>query len=71
MRAGYVSEFRRTLDRIPTGWYVRGMTIVPNLWFDGDALEAAEFSVSVFPDSSINAISRYPESGMGKTGSVR
>ena len=26
--------------------------IVPNLWFDTQALEAAEFYVSVFPNSA-------------------
>ena len=30
--------------------------IVPNLWFDGNALEAAEFYVSVFPDGGIDGI---------------
>ncbi|MFM8156393.1 MAG: VOC family protein [Actinomycetes bacterium] len=28
--------------------------ITPNLWFDGTALEAAEFYVSIFPNSSID-----------------
>jgi predicted 3-demethylubiquinone-9 3-methyltransferase (glyoxalase superfamily) len=36
--------------------------ITPNLWFDGNALEAAEYYVSVFPDSKINNIMRYPNS---------
>ncbi|MEM1946297.1 MAG: VOC family protein [Candidatus Caldarchaeum sp.] len=27
--------------------------IVPHLWFDKEAVEAAEFYTSVFPDSSI------------------
>ena len=31
------------------------------LWFDGQAEEAAEFYVSVFPDSSVTAVSRYGE----------
>ncbi|QQR51893.1 VOC family protein [bacterium] len=35
-------------------------TITPNLWFDGNAKEAAEFYVSVFPDSKINSIMNYP-----------
>jgi predicted 3-demethylubiquinone-9 3-methyltransferase (glyoxalase superfamily) len=33
-------------------------TIVPCLWFDGRALEAAEFYVSLFPDSHIDRILR-------------
>lgn len=32
--------------------------ITPNLWFDGQALEAAEFYVSVFPDSRIGDVMR-------------
>ena len=35
-------------------------TITPNFWFDGNAKEAAEFYVSVFPDSKINSIMNYP-----------
>ncbi|MNH18497.1 3-demethylubiquinone-9 3-methyltransferase [compost metagenome] len=35
--------------------------ITPNLWFDGNAKEAVEFYVSVFPNSKINATSYYPE----------
>ncbi|MEZ2372525.1 VOC family protein [Arthrobacter sp. RCC_34] len=31
------------------------------LWFDGQAEEAAEFYVSVFPESSVTAVSRYGE----------
>ncbi len=29
--------------------------IVTNLWFDGDAMEAAELYVSIFPNSRITA----------------
>jgi len=34
--------------------------ITPNLWFDGDAEEAAAFYVSLFPDSRIDAVHRSP-----------
>src|ERR1700722_11707268 len=34
--------------------------ITPCLWFDGNADEAANFYVSVFPDSHIDAIHRAP-----------
>lgn len=34
--------------------------ITPNLWFEGNAQEAVEFYISVFPDSKINAKSYYP-----------
>jgi Uncharacterized protein conserved in bacteria len=33
--------------------------ITPNLWFDSQAEEAAEFYVSVFPNSGIGRITRY------------
>ncbi|MFA6405596.1 MAG: VOC family protein [Candidatus Paceibacterota bacterium] len=36
--------------------------ITPNLWFDGNAREAVEFYISVFPDSKIIAMTNYPES---------
>lgn len=45
-------------------------TIIPNLWFDSQALEAAEFYCSVFPKSKVNNISRYTEAGPGEPGSV-
>lgn len=36
--------------------------ITPNLWFDGNAKEAVDFYVSVFPDARIIATSYYPKS---------
>ena len=36
--------------------------ITPNLWFDGNAKEAVEFYVSVFPDSKIVSTTYYPKS---------
>lgn len=36
--------------------------ITPNLWFNGNAKEAVDFYVSVFPDTNINATSHYPKS---------
>ena len=45
-------------------------TITPNLWFDHQALEAAEFYVSVFPNSEIRAVSHYTEAGPGEPGTV-
>jgi predicted 3-demethylubiquinone-9 3-methyltransferase (glyoxalase superfamily) len=44
--------------------------IVPHLWFDTQAEEAANFYVRVFPDSKITKISRYLEAGPGPKGSV-
>lgn len=34
--------------------------ITPNLWFPGNAREAAEYYVSVFPNSRITGGSKYP-----------
>ncbi len=45
-------------------------TITPNLWFDTQALEAAEFYVSVFPNSKITAVTHYTDAGPGEPGSV-
>jgi predicted 3-demethylubiquinone-9 3-methyltransferase (glyoxalase superfamily) len=46
------------------------LKITPNLWFDTQAEEAAEFYCSVFPDSRIVAIAHHPEGSPGPTGSV-
>lgn len=34
--------------------------IVPNLWFDGNAKEAVDFYISIFPDSKVNQTVYYP-----------
>ncbi|MDB5185610.1 MAG: yteG [Candidatus Saccharibacteria bacterium] len=39
-------------------------TITPNLWFDGNAKEAVDFYVSVFPDSKVLSTEYYPEEGL-------
>lgn len=36
--------------------------ITPNLWFDGNAKEAVDFYVSVFPDGKILSTEYYPNS---------
>lgn len=38
--------------------------IIPSLWFDGNAKEAIDFYVSVFPDSSILQTAYYPTEGL-------
>ena len=45
-------------------------TITPCLWFDNNLEEAAEFYVSVFPNSSIEGFTAYTEAGPAETGSV-
>ncbi|MCU0266753.1 MAG: VOC family protein [Actinomycetia bacterium] len=44
--------------------------IVPNLWFDTEAEEAAAFYCSVFPNSRIVNVARYTDVGPGPAGSV-
>ena len=44
--------------------------IVPNLWFDTEAEEAAEFYVSVFKDARIVNVTRYTEAGPREAGLV-
>lgn len=48
----------------------RTRPIVPNLWFDTQAEEAARFYTTVFPNSRITGVSHYPEGGPGPAGSV-
>lgn len=36
-------------------------TITPNLWFDGNAKEAVDFYLSVFPESKITNTTYYPK----------
>ncbi len=44
--------------------------ITPNLWFDTEGEEAAEFYVSVFPNSKITNVTYYGEAGPGPAGTV-
>lgn len=44
--------------------------IVPNLWFDTEAQEAAEFYISVFPNSRIVNVAHYNEAGPREAGMV-
>jgi predicted 3-demethylubiquinone-9 3-methyltransferase (glyoxalase superfamily) len=44
--------------------------ISPFLWFDNQAQEAAEFYVSIFPNSALGEVTRYAETGPGPNGSV-
>ncbi|MFC8074979.1 VOC family protein [Streptomyces sp. NPDC057307] len=44
--------------------------ITPNLWFDGQAEQAAEFYIGIFPNSRITGITHYGEAGPGEAGTV-
>ena len=44
--------------------------ISPFLWFDNEAEEAVNFSVSVFKNSKVGTVARYGEAGPGPKGSV-
>jgi predicted 3-demethylubiquinone-9 3-methyltransferase (glyoxalase superfamily) len=45
-------------------------SITPNLWFDTQGEEAAEFYVSVFPNSKITNVTHYSEAGPREAGTV-
>jgi predicted 3-demethylubiquinone-9 3-methyltransferase (glyoxalase superfamily) len=45
-------------------------TITPCLWFDGNGLEAAEYYVSVIPDSRVTDVSYYGPDQSGNAGRV-
>jgi predicted 3-demethylubiquinone-9 3-methyltransferase (glyoxalase superfamily) len=44
--------------------------LIPFLWFDGQAEEAARHYTSIFKDSKMGSISRTGEAGPGKPGAV-
>ena len=44
--------------------------ITPNLWFDGEAEQAAEFYCSIFENSRILGKTHYPEGSPGEAGTV-
>src|SRR5215212_7647615 len=44
--------------------------ITPNLWFDTEAEDAAQFYVSIFPNSRIVTVARYTEAGPREAGTV-
>jgi predicted 3-demethylubiquinone-9 3-methyltransferase (glyoxalase superfamily) len=44
--------------------------LIPFLWFDGQAEEAAKHYVSIFKDAKMGSVSRMGEAGPGKPGNV-
>jgi predicted 3-demethylubiquinone-9 3-methyltransferase (glyoxalase superfamily) len=44
--------------------------ITPNLWFDTEAMEAAEFYVGVFPNSRVTLVTHYTDAGPRPAGEV-
>ena len=48
----------------------RKQKITPHLWFDKEAKEAAEFHVSIFPQSKINSISTLHDTPSGSVDTV-
>jgi predicted 3-demethylubiquinone-9 3-methyltransferase (glyoxalase superfamily) len=71
---GAGDEFRRggpsALEQPDRRKDVTMPTITTSLWFDTQAEEAAEFYVSVFPNSKITNVGRNTEAGPGEPGSV-
>jgi predicted 3-demethylubiquinone-9 3-methyltransferase (glyoxalase superfamily) len=49
---------------------IKSSKIKPFLWFDTQAEEAARFYTSVFPNSRLGPIARYPENSPGPAGKV-
>jgi predicted 3-demethylubiquinone-9 3-methyltransferase (glyoxalase superfamily) len=49
---------------------IKGSTIKPFLWFEHQAEEAAKFYTSIFKNSKIGKVARYPEGSPGPAGSV-
>jgi len=45
-------------------------TIIPCLWFNTEAEDAANFYTSVFEDAKVTGISRYGDAGPGEAGTV-
>ena len=45
-------------------------SISPFLWFNGQAEEAAEFYISIFPNSRMLNVARYPAGGPAPAGSA-
>ncbi|HEV7496236.1 VOC family protein [Baekduia sp.] len=44
--------------------------IIPSLWFDTESEEAAAFYLSVFPNSRVLGVTRYPEDAPREAGMV-
>lgn len=44
--------------------------VTPFLWYDGQAEEAANFYCSLFKDSKVSKVSRYPEGGPAPAGTA-
>jgi predicted 3-demethylubiquinone-9 3-methyltransferase (glyoxalase superfamily) len=44
--------------------------ITPNLWFDTESMQAAEFYISVFPNSEIKDVTYYNDAGPRPAGTV-
>jgi predicted 3-demethylubiquinone-9 3-methyltransferase (glyoxalase superfamily) len=45
-------------------------SITPALWFDDNLEEAAQFYISIFPNSSLESLDRYTDAGPGTPGEV-
>lgn len=49
---------------------MKNQKIVTFLWFNNNAEEAVSFYVSLFPESKVLSMTRYPEGSPGPTGQV-
>lgn len=66
-----VKSTARSAHATTTRKIAAGSRIVPHLWFVKEAVEAAEFYVSVFPDSRIDHVTNLPaDTPSGPAGTV-
>src|SRR5665647_2260732 len=70
MRVYPIEDSRPAPDRPPTSKETDVQTITPFLWFDDQAEQAAEFYVSVFPNSEILRVNRNGGGGISDPGTV-
>ena len=48
----------------------KNQSIVPHLWFDNEAIEAAGFYTSVFPESMVSSITTIKDTPSGDVDAV-
>ena len=60
----------RATERAQGDVMTDGVKVRTCLWFDDNALQAAEFYCGLLPDSRVERVERYPEGAMGEPGQV-
>jgi predicted 3-demethylubiquinone-9 3-methyltransferase (glyoxalase superfamily) len=70
MSSACAGRLKGSISRRTRGRSAMQSKIIPNLWFDTEAEEAAGFYASVFKGSRIVAVTHYTEAGPGPAGTV-